>query len=204
VPTAIASGSNGGSRGLDENHARPYRFYRYRIGSWGRPDLVLAAASFRAALGGQRDELDHIVELGLALRPTREMALDSLQQGPAFVSTTRATGPGTALDALAPHHSGAIVYSVAIGAACAGRVPLQAMLMAFCHAIAANLVSAGIRLIPLGQADGQRAMAALRPIVAKVAALAGAASLAELGGAAPCIELCSMRHETKYTRLFRS
>lgn len=170
----------------------------------GWSDLVLAAASSRAAAGGQRDELDHIVELGLALRATREMALESLQQGSAFVSTTRAAWPGTALDGLAMNHSGAIVYSVAVGAACAGRVPLQPMLMAFCHAIAANLVSAGIRLVPLGQTDGQRAMAALRPIVAKVAGLAGAASLADLGGAAPCIELYSMRHETQYTRLFRS
>jgi urease accessory protein len=141
----------------------------------GWSDLILAAASFRAALGGQRDELDHIVELGLALRATRELAMESLQQGSAFVATTRAAWPGAPLDGLATNHSGAIVYSVAVSAACAERVPLQVMLMAFCHAIAANLVSAGIRLIPLGQTDGQRAMAALRPIVAKVAGLARAA-----------------------------
>lgn len=173
-------------------------------GGAGWTDLVLAAATWRAAAGGQHDELDHIVELGLALRATREMALESLQQGSAFVLTTRAAWPGTPLDRLATKHSGAIVYSVAVGAACAGRVPLQPMLLAFCHAIAANLVSAGIRLIPLGQTDGQHAMAVLRPIVAKVAALAEAAPLADLGGAAPCVEICSMRHETQYTRLFRS
>ncbi len=81
----------------------------------GWSDLILAAASWRAAAGGQRDELDHVVELGLALRPTREMALESLLQGSAFVATTSAAWPGTALDELATNHSGAIVYTVAVG-----------------------------------------------------------------------------------------
>lgn len=175
----------------------------------GWPDLVLAAASWRAAAGGQRgeledEELDHLVELGLALRATREMALELLQQGSAFVAATRAAWPGTALDRLALKHSGGIVYSVAVGTTCSGRIPLRAMLIAFCHAIAANLVSAGIRLIPLGQTDGQRVMASLRPIVAVIAERAGAAPLADIGGAAPLIEIYSMRHETQNTRLFRS
>lgn len=170
----------------------------------GWADLVLAAASWRAAAAGQRDALDHIAELGLALRPTKEMALESLQQGTAFVTTTRAAWPGTALDDLDRRHPGGIVYSVAVGTACAGRVPLPAMLKAFCHAIAANLVSAGVRLIPLGQTDGQRATAALMPVTAKIAMLAGTAPLADIGCAAPTIELYSMRHETQYTRLFRS
>lgn len=170
----------------------------------GWPDLVLAAAAWRAAAGGRQDELDHIAEMGLALRATREMALESLQQGSAFVAATCAAWPGSPLDALAAKHPGRIVYPVAAGTACAERVPLQAMLMAFCHANAANLVSAGIRLIPLGQTDGQRVMAALRPVIAQTAGLASAATLADLGGAAPLIELYSMRHETQHTRLFRS
>ncbi len=170
----------------------------------GWADLVLAAAAWRAAADGQGGELHHIAELGLALRATREMAMESLQQGSAFVAATRAAWPGTALDALAVNHPGAIVYSVAVGTACAEHVPLRAMLIAFGHAIAANLVSAGIRLIPLGQTDGQRVMAALRPVVARIAEQARAAPLTDLGGAAPRIEVCSMRHETQHTRLFRS
>ncbi|MGH6823500.1 MAG: urease accessory protein UreF, partial [Methylocella sp.] len=170
----------------------------------GWPDLVLAAASWRAAESGRRDALNHIAELGRALRPTSELALESLQQGSAFVATTRAAWPGTALDWLAPKHPAGIVYSVAVGAACAGRVPMRAMLTALCHAVAVNLASAGVRLVPLGQTDGQRAIAALGPVFAAVVARAAAASLADLGGAAPRIELYSMHHETQYTRLFRS
>ena len=170
----------------------------------GWPDLVLAAASWRAAESGRHDELNDITELGLALRPTHEIAQESLQQGSAFVATTRAAWPGTALDWLAPKYPAGIVYSVAVGCACAGRVPMRAMLAALCHAIAVNFMSAGVRLVPLGQTDGQRTMAALGPIIAAVVARAAAASLADLGGAAPGIEIYSMHHETQYTRLFRS
>ena len=72
------------------------------------------------------------------------------------------------------------------------------------HAVAANLISAGVRLIPLGQTDGQRVLAALEPVVAATAARALVTPLDDVGGAAFRADLASMRHETQYTRLFRS
>ena len=71
-------------------------------------------------------------------------------------------------------------------------------------AFSANLVSAGVRLVPLGQTDGQMATAALIPVVEEAAEAALAADLDRLGTAAPVLDLLSMRHETQYTRLFRS
>ena len=75
---------------------------------------------------------------------------------------------------------------------------------AYIHAVAANLVSAGARLIPLGQTQAQIAIAQLAPVITDIAERAQATSLDDLGTAAPAIELCSLRHETQYTRLFRS
>ena len=69
--------------------------------------------------------------------------------------------------------------------------------------IAANLVSAGVRLIPLGQTDGQRVLARLEPILL-AASSREVPALDDIGGAAPLIDILSMRHETQYTRLFRS
>jgi urease accessory protein len=66
------------------------------------------------------------------------------------------------------------------------------------------LVSAGVRLVPLGQTDGQLAIAALQPSVAAAAEAALTADLARLGTAAPMLDIFSLRHETQYTRLFRS
>ena len=61
-----------------------------------------------------------------------------------------------------------------------------------------------MRLIPLGQTDGQIATAALLPIIAACTDAALETSLEELGTAAPLLDMLSMRHETQYTRLFRS
>ena len=77
-------------------------------------------------------------------------------------------------------------------------------LAGYLHALAANLISAGVRLIPLGQTDGQRVLAALEPVVAATAQRALATPLDEVGSAAFRADLASLRHETQYTRLFRS
>jgi len=164
----------------------------------GWVDLVLLAEAWRAA--GDPERRDAVIELGAALRGTAETALESSQQGTAFILATRAAWPGTALDDLA----GPAVYPVAIGLACAGRVPLEAALTGYGHALTANFVSAGIRLVPLGQTDGQRAIANLAPRVAAATARAAETPLDQLGTSAFRIDLCSIRHETQYTRLFRS
>ena len=78
------------------------------------------------------------------------------------------------------------------------------MLAAYLHAFAGNLVSAGVRLVPLGQTDGQLALAALEPAVAAAMAAALATPLDDVTSAAPLIDWCSMRHETQYTRLYRT
>ena len=72
------------------------------------------------------------------------------------------------------------------------------------NGFAANVVSAGVRAIPIGQTDGLRVVAELGPVIDDVIALAAAASLDDLGGAALRADIASMKHETQYTRLFRS
>jgi urease accessory protein len=74
----------------------------------------------------------------------------------------------------------------------------------FLHALVSNWISAGSRLVPLGQTDSQRILAALEPVVAATAKRALEASIDDLGGATFRADLASLRHETQYTRLFRS
>ena len=168
----------------------------------GWADLVLLAAAWRAATTGDDDAFEQVRELAEALRGTSETALETSQQGASFVLATRAAWPGTPLDRLADGKT--LTYPVAFGAAAAGQVPLDAALLGFAQAVAANLVSAGVRLIPLGQTDGQRTLARLAPIITRIAKQALTTSLDDVGTAAPAIDLSSMRHETQYTRLFRS
>ena len=98
-----------------------------------------------------------------------------------------------------------IAYPVAVGVAAAGHaVPVEQTVAAYVQALAANLVSAGVRLVPLGQSDGQRVLAQLEAAVAATAERALSTPLDDVGGAAFRADLATMRHETQYTRLFRS
>jgi urease accessory protein len=171
----------------------------------GRSDGALLAAAWRAASADDDDALDAVAELAFAWRGTAETALESRAQGTAFLATTRTAWPHRLLDALALRHGGAVALPVAVGVAAAAQlVPLAAILTAYLHAFASGLVSAGMRLIPLGQSDGQRALAALEAAVAATAGHVQATPLERIGTAAPLLDWCSMRHETQYTRLFRS
>jgi len=94
--------------------------------------------------------------------------------------------------------------AVALAAAAHG-IALEQALAGYLHAFTANLISAALRTVPLGQTDGQLALAALERAVNTAAQAAMiVTSLDEVGTATPLLDWCSLRHETQYTRLFRS
>jgi len=168
-------------------------------------DAVFFAHAHRAAAAGDDTALRAVAELAAAFAPSKERHLETTAQGRAFVEATRAAWPCAALDRLLTVWDGPIAYPVAVGVTVAGHaIALESALHAFLHAVTANLVSAGVRLVPLGQSDGQRVLAGLEPMVAASAQRALSTALADVGGAAFRADLASMRHETQYTRLFRS
>jgi urease accessory protein len=168
-------------------------------------DAVFFAHAHRAI--GSRDDaaLHEVAELAAAFAPSKERHLETTAQGRAFLDTTRAAWPCPALDHLVALWPGPYAYPIAVAVAAAGhRIALAAALQAYLHALTANLISAGVRLIPLGQTAGQRVLAALEPTIAATAERALAAGLADVGSAAFRADIAGMRHETQYTRLFRS
>lgn len=173
-----------------------------RGGGW--VDAVLFVHAHRAA----QDEVafDAISELATAFRGSSETALESRQQGGSFLSVTRKAWPHPALDAFAARNGDhPIAHATVMALACAVHdIPLAPALHGWLHATAANLVSAGVRLVPLGQTDGQLALAALSYAIPAIADKALNSPLDDLGTAAPDLELASLSHETLYTRLFRS
>lgn len=173
-----------------------------------RQDAVLVARSWRAAAAGDDGALLETAELAAALKGTAELAQETIVQGGAYLRTVSAAWPSPRLDAVAQTLAGAGIepaLPVAVGAASAAHgVALGPTLSLFLHAVAANQVSAAIRLSVIGQTDGQRVTAALEPVILAVAATAEAADPDDLGAATPMLDWCSMRHETQHTRLFRS
>jgi urease accessory protein len=171
----------------------------------GSCDAVLFVQTHRAVMNQDARALHAIAELAAAFSPSKERHLETTAQGRAFVAAVSAAWPCEAIAMLNTVWDGPIAYPVAVGTACAGHgITVDAALPAFLHALAANWISAGVRLIPLGQTDGQRVLAAMESAIAATAACAFGASLDDVGGAALRADIASMRHETQYTRLFRS
>ncbi len=174
----------------------------------GRNDAILLTCAHAAERAGDDGRLAEVLAWGEAFRGTAEMALESAAQGRAFLEAVRAAWPQPRLDALAALAAAeqrAPAYPVVAGVALAlAGITAAAGRRAYLHGFAAALVSAAVRLVPLGQSDGLRALAALEGAVAGVAAETADLDLADLGGAAWMVDACSARHETQYTRLFRS
>lgn len=161
----------------------------------GRNDAILLRHAHRAA----RDPaaLEQLAELAASAVPSRERYAETLDQGTAFLRAGRAWD--------CPVLPEAIAYPIAVGAV-AGWHGIDESLTsaAYLQAFTSNLISAAIRLVPLGQTTGLQVLAAIEPTILQVTNNTAAASLDEIGGCAFRADLAAMRHEAQYTRLFRS
>jgi urease accessory protein len=172
-------------------------------GPWS--DAVLLACAHRATAAKEYDALREIAELASALAPSKERKLETMAQGAAFMGAVKAAWSNKAFDKALATTSDEVAYPVAIGIATATHnIPLRQTLESYLLAVASNLVSAAVRLIPLGQTDGTKIVANLMPLAREIAERAAGATLDDVGGAAIRSDIASMKHETQYTRLFRS
>ena len=174
----------------------------------GRTDTIFLASAWRAVCDGDEALLKTTAELAAAYRGTAELALENEAQGVAFIDAVSAAWPALELErwtSLLTQSEITVSYPVAVALATGSSgIPLSDTLTAYLHAATANLVSAGVRLIPLGQTAGQRIIARLQGTVAEGVENGAGRSLEDLGSAAPMIDWTSAQHETQYTRLFRS
>ena len=171
----------------------------------GLCDCIFLVQTHRAAAADDDPRLAETAELASAFVTSRERHLETTAQGRAFIEIARAAWNSGPLDRLIASCQAAIVYPVAVGLVSAAHgIALAPTVYAFLHAVTSNWISAGARLVPLGQTDSQRVLAQLEPVVSATAKRALVASLDDLGSATFRADLASMRHETQYTRLFRS
>jgi urease accessory protein len=168
-------------------------------------DAVFFVHAHRAISASDDAALRAVAELAAALAPSKERLVETTAQGGAFLDAARAAWPCPALERLDAVWPGPVAMPVAVAVACAGHgIACAPALQGFLQALAANWISAGLRLIPLGQTDGQRVLAALEQTVAAAAVRAPAIPLDEVGSGAFRADLAAMQHEIQYTRLFRS
>ena len=167
----------------------------------GRNDAILFAHAYRAVTLPDDAALTAVNELALALAPSAELHLETAQQGRSFLDATHAAWPAPNL----PHVAGDVAYPVAVGVTAAAHgIALADALPAYLFGVAQALVSAAVRLAPIGQTAGTRVLAGLAPILAALARDYEALTLDAIGSATFRADLGSFHHETQYTRLFRS
>jgi urease accessory protein len=214
---AFPSGSYSYSHGLEWAVEAGYIYDRESLIDWleadlrygsGRNEVIFFNEAWLSAIDGDRAKLFEIAELAAAFRGTSEFALESSQQASACRATLCQAWPDLLMDSLSQLLSDRhvpLVPAVVLGVRSASeRIPVSLALPAFLQSYIANLVTAGVRLIPLGQTDGQLAIAALEEAVLAASAQARKATIDDLGSSAFMVDLASMAHETQYTRLFRS
>jgi urease accessory protein len=173
--------------------------------SFGAPraDAILFAECFRAGVAEDWEALAGANAIAIAIANSAERRLETTAQGSAFVLAARAAWDCEALRQLSLAER--VAYPAAVAASAAGHgLPLEASLPAFILAQIAAAVSAVVRLGPIGQTDGQKIQATLIPRIRALAREASGSSLTDLGSCAFRSEIAAMKHETQYSRLFRS
>jgi urease accessory protein len=162
-----------------------------------RTDAILLAHAHRAA---DEASLRALADLAIALTPATERHKETLVTGDAFVIAARAwpSDVYTRLPRPCP-------YPIAVGAiAAAHGIAIGQTLLGYLTAAVHSQVSVAVRLVPLGQTDGLRVMAALEPRIAALAETAATATLDDIGGIAYAADIAQMRHEDLEPRIFRS
>lgn len=164
----------------------------------GWNDAVLLAEAWRRVTEGAG--CSEVAELAEAMAGSRERHMETTLQGAAFGEAANAWMPPDPL-----REGEGYPYPIAVGQAAARHgIDLEAALTAFLHAFTSNLVQAAVRLVPLGQRDGVKALVELEATVLATARRAAASTLDDLGACTVMSDILSMRHETQYSRVFRS
>ena len=159
----------------------------------GWNDAILFAQAFDADEEA-RTEID---ELALALAASRERALETSDLGQSFGNAAETMSPGKGASFQ--------TYPVALAVTCKSfGIDRRAGLLAYLQAFSNNLIAVAVRIVPLGQTKGLEVIRDLMPVISRTEERALTASLDDLGSSTFLSDIASMKHETQYSRVFRS
>lgn len=158
----------------------------------GRADICCLANAY----SNKHDVALQVDMNARAFAASAERLLETDQQGAAFCKTVHAIWRADI---------GSLTYPVAVGhAACILEIPLELTARMYLHAFAANLISAAVRLVPLGQTEGQALLAKLAPLIKATADDAVTTPLSRLASHCFAADITAMQHETQYSKVFRT
>ena len=202
LETYVSEGTIRDRKGLEE-------FLKaFLAGLTAKSDALFLKLCWEAA---GREELDTIVRLDRlthSMKLAKELREGSLQAGRQLLKVIRALHSSALLERFAEkvetgkawgHHP--IAFALVCGAM---GISKEDSVAAYLYQTVSSIVSAGVRLIPIGHLDGQKVIEETREMALKIAEELAALNEEDLSSFAPAIEIRAMRHECLYTRLFRS
>ncbi len=179
---------------------------------WLKAELLYGAIRLEAAVmvrsqqSAKMGDVESLCRWNLwlsAARETEELRASSWQMGRSLIQLLGKLEPQIAPIANAVGNP--CNYAIAFGIAVAHwQINIQAALLGYLHSWASNLITAGVKLIPLGQTAGQQLLLDLQPLFSVAALEILALEDDELACCSWGLSLASMQHETQYTRLFRN
>ena len=159
----------------------------------GWNDCLFIAAAYDAQTPAEVAALD---AQNRALQASSERLKESDLQGQAFCK---------AIDALHGLDLGRLTYPVAIGRAAAHvSLPLPQTAQFYLQSVMSNLVAIAMRLVPLGQTEGQTLISRMTPACVTIADQATDSTLDGLSASAFLADIAAMQHETQYSRICRT
>ena len=197
------------SGGLVRSREHLMRFIEsYLLGLAGRNDLLFVKLSWYGAASGNLDEIVRLDRLIHATKLVGELRGASTQMGRQLAKVMKGLYPLSIAGSLWQRLDGPGMeghHPVIFGAVCGGiGVELDKTLLTYLYAGVSSLVSAGVRLIPLGHSDGQLALNDLKPLMMRLVKAVGPLGEADISTFAPALEVRAMQHEDLFTRLFKS
>ncbi|RCJ39890.1 urease accessory protein UreF [Nostoc punctiforme NIES-2108] len=179
---------------------------------WLKAELLYGAIRLEAAVmvrsqqSAKMNDVESLCRWNLwlsAARETEELRASSWQMGRSLIQLLGKLEPQ--IIAIANAVGNPCNYAIAFGIAIAHwQISIQAALLGYLHSWASNLITAGVKLIPLGQTSGQQLLLDLQPLFSTAALEILALEDDQLACCSWGLSLASMQHETQYTRLFRS
>ena len=135
-------------------------------------------------------------ELSIALCPAGERLLETKLQGSAFAKV---------IEDVWQQDIGDLSLPIAVALAAKKQSIKQNLILpAYVHAFCSNLISAAIRLIPIGQTEGQRIMLELYPTISDLVKTASESEIDDLNSACFFSDVSAMEHEYLQPRIFKT
>ncbi|MGD0231435.1 MAG: urease accessory protein UreF [Syntrophorhabdales bacterium] len=180
----------------------------YLIGLLARCDLLFVKLSYESARKDDVEEIARLDRLMHAMKLPKELRAASIQMGRQVLQVMKDLYPSALLQSLGQCLEGRELrahHPIILGAACGSiGMEMEATLLTYLYSTVSALVSAGVRLIPIGHSDGQRTVNELKPLMARLARAVEMLSEAGISAFAPALEVRAMQHERLTTRLFKS